>query len=205
MARRQTGNIGMISDLNLIKQLRERTGAGMMDCKEALEESRGDFAKAEEILRKKGQKIVASKSQRVIKAGTIGTYLHSNEKIAALVEVGCETDFVSRNAEFKELAHDLAMQVAATNPSYLGPEDVPAAVLEKEKEIYRTEVQNSKKPAQIIEKIIEGKLEKFYQANCLMKQSFIKDEKITIEDLVKAKIAKLGENIQVRRFIRFEI
>lgn len=201
-------------DLLLVKQLREKIGASVLDCQKALEETKGDLSKAEEILRKKGQKIVASKSQRTTKAGILGVYLHSNEKIAAIVEVNCETDFVARNSEFKELAHDLAMQVAATNPSYLKPEDVPVEVLEKEKEIYRAEIKSSfakatedkkKKPAPIIEKIIQGKLEKFYQANCLMKQSFIKDDKITIEDLVKAKIAKLGENIQVKRFIRFEV
>lgn len=201
-------------DLNLIKKLREKTGAGFQNCQKVLEETKGDLEKAEEILRKKGQKIVASKSQRTTKAGILGVYLHSNEKIAVIVEVNCETDFVARNSEFKELAHDLAMQVAATKPLYLKPEDVPDDVLGKEKEIYRAEIsakggslggKDDKKPAPIIEKIIQGKLEKFYQANCLMRQPFIKDDKITIEDLVKAKIAKLGENIQVKKFIRFEM
>lgn len=195
----------MISDYNLVKKLREKTGAGMVNCQKALEETNGNLEKAEEILRKKGQKIAAAKSERITKAGLIGVYLHSNEKIAAMVEVSCETDFVARNKEFKELAHDLAMQVAAANPSYLKPEDVPKEVLEKEKEIYREEMAKEKKPPQILEKIIAGKLEKFFENICLLKQPFIKDQNIKIEDLIKSKIAKLGENIQVKRFIRFEI
>lgn len=192
-------------NLNLVKQLREKTGASVLECQKALNETKGDLEKAEEILRKKGQKIVVNKAGRITKSGLLGVYLHSNEKIAAIVEVNCETDFVARNSEFKELAHDLAMQAAATNPLYLKPEDVPADVLAKEKEIYQAELKKEKKPEQIINKIIEGKLEKYFQANCLMKQPFIKDDKITIYDLVKAKIAKTGENIQVKRFIRFEI
>jgi len=192
-------------NLNLVKQLREKTGASVLECQKALNETKGDLGKAEEILRKKGQKIVVNKAGRITKSGLLGVYLHSNEKIAAIVEVNCETDFVARNSEFKELAHDLAMQAAATNPLYLKPEDVPADVLAKEKEIYQAELKKEKKPEQIINKIIEGKLEKYFQANCLIKQPFIKDDKITIDDLVKAKIAKIGENIQVKRFIRFEI
>ncbi len=192
-------------NLDLIKKLREKTGAGVLSCQKALEESKGDFEKAEEILRKKGEKIAAVKSERTTKAGVIGVYLHSNERIAAMVELYCETDFVARNKEFKELAHDLAMQVAATNPSYLKPEDIPKEILEKEKEFYLEEMAKEKKPPQILEKIIAGKLEKFFENVCLLKQSFIKDQNIKIEDLIKNKIARLGENIQIRRFIRFEI
>ncbi len=192
-------------NIELIKKLREKTGAGFVDCQKALEEAKGDLEKAIEILRKKGKKIVETKSNRETKAGVIGFYIHSNEKIAALVELHCETDFVARNQEFKDLAHDLAMQVAATNPLYLKPEDIPEEVLEKEKEIYRKEMAQEKKPPHIIEKIIEGKLEKFYENVCLLKQPFIKDQNIKIEDLIQSKITKLRENIQVKRFIRFEI
>jgi len=195
----------MIQDFNLIKKLREKTGAGVISCQKALEEAGGNLEKAEEILRKKGEKVAAAKSERTTKAGLIGVYLHSNEKIAALVELACETDFVARNSEFRELAHDLAMQVAAANPSYLSPEDVPKDILEKEKEIYQEEVAKEKKPPQILEKIIAGKLEKFFENVCLLKQPFIKDQNIKIEDLIKSKIARLGENIQIKRFIRFEI
>jgi elongation factor Ts len=192
-------------DLNLVKKLREKTGAGVLSCQKALEEANGDLEKAEEILRKKGEKIASSKINRETRAGIIGVYLHSNEKIAAVVELLCETDFVAKNKEFKDLAHDLAMQIAATNPLYLKPEDVPTEILEKEKEIYYQEIKDEKKPPQVIEKIVQGKLEKFYQTNCLMKQPFIKDEKITVEELIKSKIAKLGENIQIKGFKRFEI
>ncbi|MCX7778886.1 MAG: elongation factor Ts [Patescibacteria group bacterium] len=192
-------------EFNLIKQLKEKTGAGFQDCQRALAETKGDLVKAEEVLRKRGQKIIASKTNRLTKSGIIGVYLHSNEKIAALVELTCETDFVARNKEFKELAHDLAMQVAATNPLYLRPEDIPHEIVEKEKEIYQAELAREKKPTKILEKIIEGKLEKFYETVCLLNQPFIKDEKIKIVDLIKNKIAKLRENIQIKRFIRFEI
>jgi len=205
----------MTNNYALLKKLREKTGAGFQDCQKVLAETNGDLVKAEEILRKKGQKIVAVKSARQTKAGLIGVYLHSNEKIAALVELGCETDFVARHSEFKELAHDLAMQVAAMNPLYLKPEDVPPDILEKEKEIYREElsakggsasgVKKEKKPAKILERIIEGKLEKNYETTCLLRQSFIKDQNLKIEDLIKSKIARLGENIKIRRFVRFEI
>jgi elongation factor Ts len=192
-------------DVNLIKQLREKTGAGFQDCQKALEESCGNLEKAIEILRKKGQKIVEARAERQTKAGVIGVYLHNDEKIAALVELTCETDFVARNKEFKDLAHDLAMQVVAMNPLYLAPEDIPEEDLEKEKEIYRQELKKENKPSNVIEKIIQGKLEKFYETVCLLKQPFIKDQALKIEDLIKSKIAKIGENIQVRKFIRFQI
>lgn len=192
-------------DINLVKQLREKTGVGFQDCQKALEESQGSLEKAIEILRKRGQKIVVAKAGRQTKVGIIGVYLHNNEKIAALVELACETDFVARNKEFKELAHDLAMQVVAMKPLYLQPKDVPKEILEKEREICREELKKEKKSDNVLEKIIEGKLEKFYETICLLKQPFIKDQNLKIEDLVKSKITKLGENIQIRRFVRFEI
>lgn len=192
-------------DIELIKKLREKTGAGLLDCQKALEEAKGNLEKAEEILRKKGEKIAASKSGRTTNAGLIGFYLHSNERIAALVELNCETDFVAKNQEFRELAHDLAMQVAATDPLYLKPEDIPKEILEKERKIYQEELAEKNLPPHLLEKAIEGKLEKFYQQTCLLKQPFIKDEKIKIEDLIKSKIAKLKENIQIKRFVRYEI
>ncbi len=200
-------------DINLVKKLREKTGVGFLDCQNALSETGGDLDMALEVLRKRGQKIAAIKAERSIKVGIIGIYIHSNERIAAMVELGCETDFVAKNKEFKELAHDLAMQIAATNPLYLKPDDIPLEVVKKEKEIIREEmsvkggsaVGKKKIDTKVLEKIIEGKLEKFYETVCLLKQPFIKDQSIIIEDLIKAKIAKLGENIQVRRFARFEV
>jgi len=192
-------------DLALVKKLREKTGAGFQDCQRALEEANNCFETAIEILRKRGQKIAADKSERITKNGVIGVYLHSNERVAAMVELACETDFVARNKEFKELAHNLAMQIVAMKPSYIKPEDIPQEVLDKEKEIYQGEVAKEKKPPQVLEKIIAGKLEKFYENVCLLKQLFIKDQNVKIEDLIKAKIAKLGENIQVKRFVRYEI
>jgi elongation factor Ts len=192
-------------DIKLVKQLREKTGASMIECQKAVDEAKGDLVKAEEILRKKGQKIVDKKAGRETKFGIIGVYLHSNEKVTGLVSISCETDFVARNAEFKELAHDLAMQVVAAHPTYLTPEDIPTEILAKEKEIYSAELKKEKKPEAMINKILEGKLAKFFEEQCLMKQKFIKDDKSTVEDLVKAKIAKLGENIKVKKFFKFEI
>jgi elongation factor Ts len=190
---------------NKIKELREKTGAGVMEIKKALSESSGDEEEAIEILRKSGQKIAAKKQDRLTGQGLIGSYVHSNGKVASLVEVNCETDFVARNMEFRELIHDLAMQVAATNPLYLKPEDVPEDVLEKEKEIARESLKKEGKPKEIIEKIVQGKINKFYQEFCLLKQLFIKDDKKTVEQLVTEKIAKLGENIQIKRFVYFSI
>jgi len=195
----------MIIDPKIIKEMREKTGAGVMEIKRALSESSGNEKEAIDILRKSGQKIAAKKQDRQTAQGLIGSYIHSNGRVAALVEVGCETDFVARNKEFRELAHDLAMQVAATNPSYLKPEDVPEKVLEKEKEIGRECLKKEGKPKEIIERIIQGKMNKFYEEVCLLKQPFIKDEKKTVEQLVAEKIAKLGENIQIKRFVYFSI
>ncbi len=190
-------------DMTLIAKLRAETGAGVLDAKKALDETSGDLTKAAEILRKKGIAKAVSKQERVTKEGLTHAYIHAGGKVGALVEVLCETDFVSRNEQFKELVHDLAMQVAAAAPLYLAPENVPIEVVAKEKEIYREELAGSGKLPQIIEQIIEGKLGKFYSETCLLKQPFIKDEDVTVEELIKQTIAKVGENIQVRRFVRF--
>lgn len=193
-----------MDNAKIIKDLRETTGAGILECQKALEEAGNDVIKAEEILRKKGQKIIDKKIDREVKEGVIDSYIHANNKIGVLVELVCETDFVARNGEFRELAHDLAMQVAATDPKWIRPTDVPPDVMEKEKEI-AGEGMDKSKPAQVMEKILEGKLRKFYSQTCLEEQPFIKDDKVIIKDLIKDKIVKLGENIRIRRFIRFEI
>jgi len=191
--------------MDQIRELRQKTGAGVMDAKEVLEKTNGDIEKAIELLRKRGQKIAAEKQSREAKEGWIGHYIHTNGKVAALVELYCETDFVARNAEFKELAHNIAMQIAAMNPSYLSPHDVPEEEKEKEREIYREQMINDKKPKNIIDKIIEGKLSKFYSEICLLKQPYFQDEKKTIEDLVTEKISKLGEKIEIGKFVRLSL
>ena len=190
----------------MVKELREKTGAGMMDCKKALAESGGDFAKAEEWLRKKGIAKAGSKEGRVAAEGIIGTYVHGG-RIGVIVEVNCESDFVARTDAFQELVKDLAMQVAAANPSYVAREDVPGEVLEKEREIYRGQMADQKKPPQVIDKIIEGKLEKFYAESCLMEQPFIRDAsgKTRLRDMVDQATAKMGERIVVKRFARFQV
>ncbi len=188
-----------------VKELRAATGAGMMDAKEALQEADGDVEKAVELLRKKGQKIAAKKADRATGEGVVGMYLHSNGKIAAMVKVTCETDFVARTDDFKQFANDLAMQAAAMNPEYLNPEAVPEDVKNKEREIYKEEMKDSGKPADVVDKIVEGKLEKFYTQVCLMKQPFIKDDKLSIEKHLTETIAQLGENIQVTEFIRYSL
>ncbi len=186
-----------------IKELREKTGAGVNDCKKALEETKGDMEKAVDYLREKGIASAAKKSIRTAKEGVIYAYIHSNEKLGVLLELNCETDFVARTEDFKEIAKDIAMQIAAMNPSYIKREDIPQEVIEKEKEIYRAQLKDSKKPEQVIEKIINGKLEKYYTEVCLLEQPFIKDDKKNIDVLIKEKISKLGENIIVKRFARF--
>ena len=188
-----------------VKELRERTGIGMMECKTALEESAGDLDKAIEILRKKGYARAKDKAERAAHEGLIGSYIHMTGKIGVLVEVNCETDFVARNDEFKELAKNIAMHIAAANPKYVAPADIPAEVLEQERAIVREQFKDSKKPAEIVAKIVEGKLSKFYEEVCLLEQPFIKDDKIKIKDLVTQFIAKFKENTKVSRFVRFEI
>lgn len=188
----------------MVKKLREKTGAGLMDCKKALSDSGGDIEKAFAILRQKGLAIAAKKSGRTASEGLIGSYIHM-DKLGVLVEINCETDFVARTDDFKELVKDIAMHIAAANPSYISRDDVPIEIIEREKEIYRAQVAN--KPANIADKIVEGKLDKFFSEVCLMEQIFIKDpeQKKRIKDLIAEKIAKLGENIVIRRFSRFQL
>lgn len=188
-----------------IKKLRQATGAGILDCQEALKESNNDLEKAIEFLRKKGQQMASDKGLRETKEGVVEAYIHSNNKIGVLLELVCETDFVARNEEFKKLAHEIALHIAAANPRWKDREEVPVETIEKEKQIYRETLKKENKPAEIIEKILENKIEKFYSTSCLLEQNFIKDDQQTITDLIQAMIAKLGENIQVRRFVRFAL
>ncbi len=187
----------------LVKELREKTNAGMMDCKAALKESKGDLKAAIDILRKKGLSIAAKKGSRQAKDGVIGAYIHLAGKLGVLVEVNCETDFVAKNQIFQDFVKDISLQIAASNPRYLGREDVPAEVIAKEKEILASQVKN--KPENVVEKIVTGKLEKFYQEHCLLDQPFVKDGNVTIANLLNDKIAKIGENIVIRRFARFQV
>jgi len=189
---------------DMIKDLREKTGVGMMECKKALTDSNGDFEKAVDLLRQKGLSTALKKAGRIASEGLIDSYIHMG-KIGVLVEVNCETDFVARTDDFRELAKDIAMHIAATNPLYLLKEDVPQDVIEREKEIYRAQVKD--KPPHVVEKIIEGKLEKFYTEACLLEQLFVKDpeQKQRIRDIITEKIAKLAENIVLRRFVRFQL
>jgi elongation factor Ts len=189
----------------MIKELRQATGAGVLDCKRALEASDGDFARAADYLREKGIAVAAKRTGRAANDGIIEAYVHHSSRIAAMVELNCETDFVARTEEFQALAHDLAMQVAATEPQYVTRSDVPPEVIEAEKRIYRAQMAGQNKPEQILDRIIEGKLEKFYQDTCILEQPFVKDEDLTIEELIKNAIAKTGENIVLRRFVRYEI
>jgi elongation factor Ts len=196
----------MAIDPKLVVSLRERTGAGIVECKTALDEAGGDLEKAIEVLKKKGEIKAAKKSaERTTKDGLVHAYIHASGKVGAMVEVSCETDFVARIEDFQNLVHDLAMQVAATNPLYVKPEDVPAEMVAKEKEAYIQELRAAGKPEAMMEKIVAGKLDKYFAEICLTKQSFIKDETITIETLVNQKIAKTGEKIEIKRFSRFEI
>jgi elongation factor Ts len=189
----------------LVKQLRERTGAGMMECKKALVESNGDLGGAEVVLRKQGIASAAKKSTRTTKQGVVGAYIHAGSQIGVLIEVNCESDFVARTADFQELVHDLAMQVAAADPQFVRREDVPAAALEKEREIARARALAEGKPEKILDKIVEGRLAKYYEEICLLEQPFIKENTTSIADVIKTKIAKLGENISVTRFVRFKV
>jgi len=197
----------MAASAEQVKELRERTGAGVMDCKAALDASKGDMQGAIEHLRKKGLADAAKKAHREAKDGVVASYIHPGSKIGVLVEVNCETDFVARTDDFQQLVKDLAMQVAAANPSYVSREDVPGAVVEKEREIYRQQMADQKKPAQVVDKIVEGKLEKFYAESCLMEQPFIRDPsgKTRLRDMVDQATSKMGERIVVKRFARFQV
>ncbi|MCX6553575.1 MAG: translation elongation factor Ts [Candidatus Aminicenantes bacterium] len=195
----------MALDMESVKKLREQTGISILECKKAVEESCGDLIKAAEILRKKGFEKAKAKSTRVTKQGAVGSYIHMNGKIGVLLELGCETDFVAKNQDFLQLLKDVAMQIAAMNPRYISEKDIPTADLEMEKEIYRAQMKSSGKPANIIEKIVEGKLSKFYADVCLLHQAFFKDDTLTIEKLIAEKIHKTGENIIVKRFVRYQV
>ncbi len=190
-------------DAKIVSQLRTMTGAGIVECKKALEETNGDLAAAAELLRKKGIAKAGSKAERQTSEGLVYAYVHGNGKVGAMIEILCETDFVARTDGFKELCPDLAFQVAAMNPLYVSKDAIPSEVIEKEKSIYAEEFAGSNKPADVVEKILEGKLAKWYSEICLLNQAFIKDEDKTIEDVVKETISKCGENIQVKRFTRF--
>jgi elongation factor Ts len=190
---------------NAVKELRERTGAGMMDCKKALAETAGDQQKAVDYLRQKGLAAAAKKADRVAADGAVAAYVHPGGKIGALVEINCETDFVGRTAEFQTLLKDVAMQVAAANPRYVRREEIPAEELEREKRIYRQQALDSGKPEKIVDKIVEGKMERYYSEVCLLEQAFIKDQDKKVVDVVNEAIARLGEKIQIRRFERYHL
>ena len=191
--------------VDMVKELRIKTNAGMMDCKEALTASDGNFEKAVDYLRKKGLSAATKRSSKAAKDGTIAFYIHMGGRIGVLVELNCETDFVAKTEAFQVLAKDLAMHVAASNPVYVRPEEIPTDALEREKEIYKSQLVTEKKPEKIWDKIIDGKLKKFYEEVCLLQQKFIKNTDITVETLVNEMIAKTGENIIVRRFVRFQL
>jgi elongation factor Ts len=192
-------------DAKTVKELRERTLAPIMDCKRALEEAQGNFDKAIDLLREKGLKTSQKKATRSAKDGLVSAYIHPGGKIGVLVEVSCETDFVARTEDFKELVKNLSMQIAASNPLYLSREDVPLAVLEKEKDIYRNQALREGKPEKIVDKIIAGKIEKFFSEVCLMEQSYVREPEVTIKELLDSHIGKLGENIIIRRFCRYQL
>lgn len=189
----------------MVKELRERTGAGMMDCKKALVSTDGDMEKAIDELRTKGLASAAKKASRVASEGVVTSYIHAGGRIGVLVEVNCETDFVGKTAEFKQLAYDIAMQIAASNPDYVSREDVPEQVITHEKEVLKAQALEEGKPEKIIDKMVEGRLEKFYKERCLLEQQFIKDPDKTVQQLIHEHVAKIGENINVRRFARYEL
>jgi elongation factor Ts len=189
----------------MVKQLREKTGAGMMDCKSALTEVGGDMEKAIEFLRKKGLATAQKRAGRAMTEGTIQSYIHMNAKLGVLVEVNCETDFVAKNDDFQGFAKNIAMHIAASNPLGIAPEDIPQEVIEKEKEIYRAQALDTGKPENVLDKIVDGKLKKFYQDNCLMNQPYVRNPDITVADLLNELIAKIGENISIKRFVRYQI
>jgi elongation factor Ts len=189
----------------LVKELRERTGAGMMECKSALKEANGVISEAEVVLRKKGIASAGKKASRVTKQGLVATYIHHGGQLGVLIEVNCESDFVARTDDFQELVHDLAMHIAAADPQFIRKEDVSEAALAKEKDIQKARAMNEGKPEKVAEKIVEGRMAKFYEEVCLYEQPFVKENTISIDQLIKTKIAKLGENISVARFARFKV
>ena len=189
----------------MVKQLREKTGSGMMDCKKALAECNGDMEKAVEFLRKKGLATAQKRAGRAMTEGTIHAYIHTGGKLGVLVEINCETDFVARNEDFKEFSKNIAMHIAASNPLGISPEDVSQDIIDKEKDIYRAQAAEMGKPENVVEKIVEGKVQKFFKDNCLLKQAYVRDPDITVSDLLNELIAKIGENITIKRFVRYQI
>jgi len=189
----------------MVKQLREKTGAGMMDCKNALSEVEGDVEKAIELLRKKGLATAQKRAGRALSEGMIQSYIHMTGKLGVLVEVNCETDFVAKNKDFQEFTKNIAMHIAATNPLGITPQDISQEIIEKEKEIYRAQALDMGKPENVIDKIVEGKLNKFYEESCLLNQPYVRDTDISITDLLNQMIAKIGENISIKRFVRYQI
>jgi elongation factor Ts len=200
-----TGGVMEKIDAKQVKQLRDSSGAPMGDCLKALQESKGDMEAAFVILRKRGMASAAKKASRTTNEGAVGTYIHAGGKIGVLVELNCESDFVARTADFQELLKDIAMHIAATDPRYIRKEDVTEADLAREKDVYRAQAAQTGKPAPVIEKIVEGKMGKFYEEVCLLEQPFIKEQSVTIKDLIATKVGKLGENLTVRRFARFKV
>ncbi|ANS74029.1 elongation factor Ts [Paenibacillus yonginensis] len=195
----------MAVDAKSVKELREKTGAGMLDCKKALEEAAGDLTKAAEILREKGLAAAANKAGRIATEGVVESYIHAGGRIGVLVEINCETDFVAKTDQFKEFARDIAMHIAAVSPKYVRREEVPTEELEKEKEILKAQALNEGKPEKIVEKMVEGRIGKFYEEICLLDQQFVKDPDKTIATLLNEKISTIGENISIRRFVRYEL
>lgn len=194
-----------MASIEEIKQLREETGVSVSECKKALEDSKGDFAKAKESLRKKGMEIADKKSSRAAGSGIIDSYVHPNKGVGVLIEIRCETDFVAKADDFKNLAHEICLQIAAMNPLYLSEENIPEEILNKEREIYKEQIEDSGKPEEILSQIIEGKIKKYKKQNSLLSQPWIKDDKKTIKDLISEYVGKLGENIVLKDFSRFEI
>lgn len=189
----------------LVKELREKTGAGMMDCKQALKECDGDIEKATDFLRKKGLATAAKRAGRALSEGVIQSYIHMGGKLGVMVEVNCETDFVAKNEDFQEFAKNLAMHIAAINPVGISESDVPEALITREREIYRAQALELGKPEKMVEKIVEGKIQKYYKENCLMNQAYVRDTSLTIADLLNEMIAKIGENIVIKRFVRYQL
>jgi len=189
----------------LVKELREKTGAGLLDCKKALEEANGDLTKASELLREKGLAAAANKAGRIATEGVVESYIHAGGRIGVIVEINCETDFVAKTDQFREFARDIAMQIAAANPKFVRREEVPQEELDKEREILKAQALNEGKPAHIVEKMVDGRIGKYYEEFCLMEQAFIKDPDKTISTLLKEKVSTIGENISIRRFARFEL
>jgi elongation factor Ts len=201
--KRQENKMTTIS-ATLVKQLREKTGAGMMDCKQALSECEGDIDKAVDFLRKKGLATAQKRAGRALTEGTVQSYIHMGGKLGVLVEVNCETDFVAKNEDFVNFARNIAMHIAASNPLGIRAEDIPEETVNREKEIYRAQTLELGKPENVVAKIVEGKLNKFYKENCLLNQAYVRDPNLTVEDLLNELIAKIGENITIRRFVRFQ-